>query len=187
MTIDPSSLEPGEQLLWSDGPNFRAYCKRKSSNGFLGTRSGFAAGLAFAASGIALGAFEFAQNQTNSTFSVSLILFLIGAAMLYLPARIRRDAKRTSYALTDRRAIVETPGLLLRNRISVPYSEIESIEIQRGVSDDILFRDYAVQTENGYHTGRDGFLALTDAPKIERLLRSAAEKATGKPLTGGST
>ena len=185
MTIDPRSLDPGEQLLWTDRPIIDAYCRRKGQDGFLASCQALPLVLVLLAFGTVLAGFGITHGGT-AIFGVGLALVLFALAALYLPVRVRRDARRTSFAITDRRAIIETPGLLLRNRISVPCSEIQTIEVRDGVSDDVLFRDHEVKSEHGSHFERDGFLAIKDASKVSRLLRSTVENCIRSPSPGPS-
>ena len=134
--------------------------------------------------GAALAAYAWIYGESSSISQFWMLPALLGAALLYLPFRVRHDAQRTQYALTDRRAIIEKPGVLLRNRISVPLSNIRLIEVRNGIFGDILFRDFVAEDENGLQVTRDGFFAVANVQDVEQLLRSAIEKATGRPLAG---
>ena len=172
MTIDSNTLEPGEKLLWRGTPDAKAYCERKAPVGFR-------AGLMLLAIAAACTAFQyFLQINANSVAQLlTALLCVIAAVLLYLPLRVWQIARRTEYAVTDRRAIIQEPGLLLRNRVSVPLSEMRRIEVQNQNPGDILFRDCVGQSEHGLYFIRDGFFAIPNAEAVERLLRSAAERA----------
>jgi hypothetical protein len=169
MTIDTSTLEPGEKLLWHGKPDVRIYCERKASLGFR-------AGIGVLVLAVASAAFQYFQPRLIAT-----VLFVVAAVLLYFPLRLRRIALRIEYGLTDRRAIIEVPGLLLRNRVSVPLSEVKRIDVQNANPADLLFRDYSTESENGTHFLRDGFYAIPDAFKVEQLLRSAVRSTPGQP------
>ena len=171
MTIDSDTLEPGEKLLWQGGPDVKAYCERKAPIGFR-------AGLMLLAIAAACAAFQyFLQANTNSVAQLlTASLCVIAAILLYFPLRVWRIARRTEYAVTDRRAIIQEPGLLARNRLSVPLSEVRRIEVQNQNPGDVLFRDFVGQSEHGLYFIRDGFFAIPNAETVERLLRSAVEK-----------
>ena len=166
MTIEAKSLEPGERLLWHGMPDVGTYYRRRNP-------VGFSKGLALLAGAVILAGGAYLYADTSFAFPWWLLPVLLAAALVYLPLRVRQDARRTSYALTDRRAIIERPGVLLRNRVSVPYSEIERIEVRNGNFGDLLFRDYVTQSEDGFQVTRDGFFAIANVREVERLLRSA--------------
>jgi len=166
MTIEAKSLEPGERLLWHGMPDVGTYYRRRNP-------VGFSKGLALLAGGVVLAGGASLYTNTSVASAWWLLPALLAVALLYLPFRVRQDARRTSYALTDRRAIIERPGVLLRNRVSVPYSEIERIEVRNGNFGDLLFRDYVTQSEDGFQVTRDGFFAIANVREVERLLRSA--------------
>jgi hypothetical protein len=176
MTIDAHSLEQGEHLLWQGTPEIEAFCARKS----LPPRW---VGLSFLALGLICAVYEFLLTKPNPEAVAFIIIFLvIAGAILYLPLRFRRNARRTRYALTDRRAIIETPGLLLRNRVSVPFAEMRLIETNRTSPGDLLFRDYVGGGGEGPPTvTRDGFFAIANVEDVERLLRAEIVKATARP------
>jgi hypothetical protein len=167
MTIDRDSLEPGEQLLWSGGPEAEAYIGRYSW-------SGFGPGLALMAAAFLLLAFEPLVPASFSAATLVSLLFLAAAVLLVMALRRRRQARHTQYGVTNRRAIIEMPGVLLRNRVSVPFNEIRRIEVKP--PGDLLFRDYVSESENGQRFIRDGFLALPNVYAVEQLLRSAIER-----------
>jgi hypothetical protein len=178
MTIDPASLEPGEQLLWSDKPDMKAYCERRPS-------TGFGLGLTFVALAAAVGVYQFFQGGAVSDARLFIfVLLLLATLFLYLPFRVRHNARRTLYVLTDRRAIIETLGILLYNRVSVRLSEIELVEIHDGRHGDVIFGNYAGHPEHKFQIPREGFFAIANVEEVGRMLRAAIERATGRPVTG---
>jgi hypothetical protein len=180
MTINAGSLDPGERLLWQDKPDVNAYCERKPLSGFW-------IGCGLVALAATITAFGFSENGLNSESQVIIgALLLFGAFLLYRPLLVRRAVRKTMYALTDRRAIIEVPGILLRNRVSVPFSEIRRIEVHDGIFGDVIFRDCVQQSEDGMQFSRDGFWAIANVQKVERLLRTEIAKANGQFSAGGS-
>jgi|EndMetStandDraft_8_1072994.scaffolds.fasta_scaffold305229_2 hypothetical protein len=175
--IDAKSLEPGEQLLWRGKPNLEAYCKRISARRWIG--------FGLLAIGAALAILYFEEVSNTQSNAISGALLLGGIIALCMPIRIWGEALRTGYALTDQRAIIERPSILLRNRVSVTFSEIRRIETRYAPFGDLVFRDFFQQTEQGLHNTRDGFFAIANVQSVERTLRSAIEKATGQspPVT----
>jgi len=175
--IDPNSLDPGERILWHDSPDVATYCRHRKS-------IGFSIGAVLLAIGSALAGYALINGSSDSISNYWPLPVLLGGALLYLPFRTRRAARRTRYALTDRRAIIETPGVLLRNRVSVPLAEVRLLETRRGPFGDLLFRDFVGESGHGFDVTRDGFFAIANVERVEQLFRSAVEKATGRPLAG---
>lgn len=173
MTIDANSLEPGEQLLWHDKPDVAAYSSR---NGL--TAKTFYLGFFALLAGTLLALYGRPNGTRESVFDLGPALILVGVGVMYFPLRIWHEPRRTHYAMTNQRAIVETWGLLLRNRISVPFSEIRKIEVREppyGKTGDLIFRDYVYDSDNGLQVSRGGFLAIADVRKVEQLLRKPVE------------
>src|SRR5262245_32573197 len=170
--IDAKSLEPGEQLLWRDKPNLEAYCKRIVARRWIGF------GLLAIGAALAILYFKGATNTESKMIAGALLLG--GVIALYTPPMMWLRARRTTYAVTDRRAIMERPGLLFRNRVSVPFSEIRRIETRYAPFGDLVFRDFIQQTEHELQNTRDGFFAIANVQSVERTLRLAIERATGQ-------
>jgi uncharacterized membrane protein YdbT with pleckstrin-like domain len=171
MTIDPSSLEPGEMLLWHDRPNVDYFSERN----FL---YGHWIGFLLLITGAILATFEYLRlNHSSDLHALAGFLIAVGAFLASRPLWVQRDLRRTLYALTDRRAIIERRGVLLTNRASVPFSEIRRIDVRDAKFGDIIFQDYVVQTEDGLQNTRGGFYAIADVQSVERLLRKQVERA----------
>jgi hypothetical protein len=179
MTIEANSLEPGEQLLWRDRPDVKAYRER------VPTRVWVALGLPAVGAAVVISYF---QSGASSELQVLIATLLLGGIFsLCMPLRMWRESRQTEYALTDRRAIIERPGFVVRNRVSVPFSAIRHVELRNGTTTgDLIFRDFFQQSDHGLENTRDGFFAIANAQEVEQLLRAEVEKATGKPLAGGS-
>src|SRR5262245_44480323 len=116
MTISADSLEPGERLLWQGAPNVAWFSARN-----FNTSSRI--GLAFLLIAAVIATLQYrADSIPSEAHAIPAALAIIGAFFASRPFWVERDLRRIRYALTDRRAIIERPGLLLRNRDSVPYS-----------------------------------------------------------------
>jgi hypothetical protein len=178
MTIDRTSLDPGERLLWEGRPDRAAYRAWRDPVGF--------AGLYPLTGGMVVALIQYLTDYASALNALAALLIVIGIALLLVPFRVWREARNAAYAVTDRRAIIERPGLLLRNRISVPLADIRRVDVGAGAAigtaADVMFRDYTSESEHGTEFGRDGFIAVRDASRIGAMLRAAVEKATGKPL-----
>ncbi|MBV8836871.1 MAG: PH domain-containing protein [Alphaproteobacteria bacterium] len=184
MTIDVNSLEPGEHLLWQGEPNARRFSERA----FIASAW---VGLSLLGFALLILLSLYLGNTAPGPDARALAggLIVVGAFLACRPLWVRRDLRRMRYALTNRRAIIERPGVLLRNRFSVPYSHMRRIEFRNRhfekfiETGDVLFRDYTIQTEDGPQHGRDGFLALTDFAQVGQLLREQIEATRGESLT----
>ena len=85
---------------------------------------------------------------------------------------------QTTYALTDRRAIIDMAAPLPRH-ISVPLNQISFVDVRTSThtTGDVLFRG-AVESQMSIGMIRpDGFIAIADAARVGQLLRSAIEKS----------
>jgi uncharacterized membrane protein YdbT with pleckstrin-like domain len=173
MTIDSTALDPGEKFLWLGEPDIHEYCKRGAAR--------FEILVGALLLGIGATSFAYEYFQMESSWVPPALLF---GAVFFLckPFRMRREARRVRYALTDQRAIIETPGILLRNRVSIPFSEIRTVEATDGLVGDVLFRDVVTQSETGLDYQRDGFFAIEKPQEVKALLQLAMKKATGKSL-----
>jgi len=168
MMIDPSLLDRGEKLLWSGHPDPTRYLFAKSGYTFLGGLFFFGFSLLWT-----LGASL--QGGAFALFGVPFML--IGAGLVLSPFWHLLRGRNATYALTDRRAIIDFSGFMAR-RISVPLDQIRFIDMRmrRDKSGDIYFKETAVAAEGGYATQRDGFLAIADASRVEQLLRNAIDQ-----------
>ena len=177
MMIDDDDLEPGERVLWQGKPDVDAYCRRRAL-----PVPPLAIGLAVIAAGVALAALAIATDDFSGGLgTLALTLMLIGALLVYIRGRYRRDAKRVSYALTTRRAIIDTHGFVLPNRASVAYADIPEVVIRDDAVGDVLFRVSASESEGGVQTWRDGFFAVENPRKVAGILQAAMENAARNP------
>jgi hypothetical protein len=166
MTIERQSLEPGERLLWEGRPDFKAYLE---NNAFPLHRPGIAAAvLAFGL--LVAGRAYFLPGEGYE--EVAMFAFVASAILVYARYRLRRDARGIRYALTDKRAIVDRPGSLLRNNCSVPFSEACEITVHYGEYGDLIFAYTPPDLEAGsFHP--IGFYAIENVREVEQILRSA--------------
>jgi hypothetical protein len=177
MTIEHDDLEPGERILWQGKPDVDAYCRRRAL-----PVPPLWIGLAVIAAGGALAAIAIATDDFSGALgTLALTLMLIGALLVYIRGRYRRDAKRVSYALTDRRAIIDTPGFVLPNRASVAYADMPEVVIRDDAVGDVLFRVSTSESEGGIQTWRDGFFAIENPRKVAGILQGAMDKSAKNP------
>jgi hypothetical protein len=160
MPIDPASLEPGERVVWSGEPVPLRYAQARSGLRVM-------AGLAV----LVLSEFLTAAARDGRLPPWIGALFLVIAVLLLLsPLLLIWRARLTSYALTDRRALmaIERP---FGRRIVMPLSHIQSVELRprSGGVGDVLIHEAVLGKAL---PSRGGFLAIRDAAKVERLLTS---------------
>jgi hypothetical protein len=119
--------DPGEQLIWSGNPDPARYALRR---GALPVPIGVSL----------IGIFLFwiytmpELSPADIPFELPLWAFgapilLAGAFFVLSPAWHFFRGMRTTYALTDRRAVVDVSGLF-RRRMSVPLSQISFVDVQ---------------------------------------------------------
>ena len=110
---------------------------------------------------------------------------LIGFGMLSSPIRAYRNATKTVYVITDRRAITFDGGWYTTIR-SYPPDKLQEIcrkEHKNGTGDVILTRRQWFDENGGRHWEDLGFLRIADATNIENLLKELANEssASGHP------
>jgi hypothetical protein len=173
MTIDYESqqmaqaqLESGESLLWHSRPDGRRFILGSIAIVLFGIPwTAFSLFWMAAASG-----FLFSESG-NGIFSLFALfgvpLVLVGFGMLSSPYRVYRKMKRTVYALTNRRALIITGGRsqTIRSYSSKDTGIIERTERASGKGD-----IYFATAEGNKSTQRIGFLGISDARRVERLL-----------------
>jgi hypothetical protein len=163
----------GEQLIWQGKPSPARYALRKAAYTFP-------AGIFFF--GFSLFWIYGAYMGADKVFWMFGIPFVIvGACMVLSPAWHLFRATTTTYALTDRRAIIDISGLFPR-WTSVPLNQVPFVDV-RSSNDGpghVLFQE-AAPTSYGMTGGMkqlDGFIAIADAAKVGQMLRTAIQKST---------
>jgi hypothetical protein len=167
--IDPSLIDPGERVIWSGKPDAPRYAFRKAWYTF-------AFGLFFL--GFSVFWVVGATKQSGWEFSSFGMLFvIIGACMVLSPLWQIFRATRTTYALTDRRAITDISGPFPQ-RTSVPLKQIPFVDVRSSAAGPghVLFQESAAY-QNGGVTLRDGFIAIAGADNVGQLLRRTIDKA----------
>ena len=101
---------------------------------------------------------------------------LVGLGMFSAPFWMARKARRTCYALTDRRAIIWTPGLFggvnVRSFAPRDLGRISRFERADG-SGNLIFDEYSARNgqNGGSRTVSVGFMGIRDVRAVEDLLR----------------
>jgi hypothetical protein len=176
-----AQLEPGERLLWYGKPD----PKRQMLSSLIIMVFGipwtaFALVWTGAASGLFIGDRFFGWQSLFGLFGVPFVI--VGFGMLASPYRTYRQAQRTVYAVTNRRAIIIS-GTRTRNIQSFGAADMDMIERRERASgkDDVLF----ATVRNPKNIRRVGFFGITDARRAETLLlntfkRNEADQSANK-------
>jgi hypothetical protein len=181
---EASLLGPGERCIWSGKPDAVWFALRRlCSHGFFY--------IAFLAIGMSLIASVFASfpnptdghPQANPHFDPFIVLVpLCLAAVGWLWLR----GARTKYLLTNRRLVIDTLGPFA-NCISVPLEHVRFIELRSRVLSpgDLIFLETGRRNWDwGFKD--DGFIAIADATRVERLLREAIDQTFSTRSRGPS-
>jgi hypothetical protein len=170
--------DPGEQLIWSGNPDPARYALRKAGSTFL------FGSLFFGASIMAM----LNAYPSNSSGQMILILFvLFGACLVLSPVWYFFRGMWTTYALTNRRAIIdlsrpfpERTSVLLHQ---IPFVDVRCYDEGPG---HVLFQEALAGYSAGFRSivrQRDGFVAIADATKVGYMLRSAIENSVRARLS----
>lgn len=184
-----SELSAGEQLLWVGQPRPDRFARASIPLVIFGlVFTGFAVFWMAAASGMLFGGFG-GPNGAPGGFGLIFSCFplfgvpfvLVGLGMLTSPFWLRRLARRTCYALTDRRAIVWQArwfgGVEVRSYGPQDLTRLRRVEHADG-SGDLVFEEIVTfgHDRHGHRTSgtrQYGFLAIDGVRQVEELLRKA--------------
>jgi hypothetical protein len=179
-----AELRDGERLIWVGQPVPGRFARRALPFVLFGVPwtafalfwMGMAAFMMFGAGG----------NNGGFGFMACFPLFglpfvLIGFGMLSSPYWMRLQAKRTCYALTDRRAIIWSASLFgsveVRSYGPEALGKISRTEYPDGTGDLVLEEVVTVGRDSDGHgttyRKRHGFLAIRNVRRVEELLRAA--------------
>jgi hypothetical protein len=179
--IDASLMDPGERLIWSGNPRPARYSIRKGGYPFLFGILLFGFSLFWIHGAYMAG--SKATNPLGFQFWMFGIPFVIvGACMVLSPAWYFFRAMKTTYALTDRRAITDVSGPFPR-RASVPLTQMPFVDVRTSAQGPghVLFRE-ALASYNKGMPQPDGFIAVPDAARVGQMLRSAIDAMGGSRI-----
>jgi hypothetical protein len=178
-----SELRDGERLLWVGQPRPGRFAKQAIPLVIFGIPwTGFALFWTAGASGLF---FDGPRNGGFGLFSVLFPLFglpfiFIGLALLSSPYWALRKAKRTFYALTDKRAILSDAnnfgGFEIRDYGPAELAKLRRVEYGNGEGDLIFEEVTTISTSTKRTTTRTqlhGFMAIPNVKAIEELIRRA--------------
>ena len=164
-----AELAPGERLVWVGQPRPD-----------LATRPAYF----LVPFGVVFTAFALLWTAGALCLSAGLLapcglpFVAVGAGLIASPVWLRRRARETLYALTDRRAVVWEPGwfgsVAVRSYSAPGLGRMSRHERADG-SGDLVFEEFTTvsHTGDGPHTSttRRGFLAIDDVHAVEDLVR----------------
>src|SRR6185295_1976399 len=119
-------------------------------------------------------------QQGSDFFALFGIPFiLIGLGMFSSPYWVARSAKKTVYALTNRRAIVFAGGWWTSVRSFSPDRLNDLSRVQRSDgSGDLIFESRVnYGSDNNRRTTEAGFMAIPNVKHVEDLVRQVAQTA----------
>jgi len=179
MTIDSKALDADETLVWSGRPNALSYALKKSWSTFL-------FGIFFF-SMPAFAIYAAVSSPAASTSDLFAVLFvgffaIIGFGMLLSPLWHFFHGLRTTYVLTNRRALITRPT----RRLSVLLKQIGVIDMRpaENGSGDLYFAKTVVEDSEGKQEWREGFVAIPNVAQVEQLLRKTVERAAARSFGG---
>lgn len=159
-------IDRGEKLLWSGRPKPLALAFANGATALFGVPF-----LAFAIFWITQ-----AARAPGVFWMFGIPFVVIGCGLVLSPVWHLFRAGRTTYVLTDKRAIIDTAPPFGRRR-SIPLAEIRFVELQRTVGDaaNVLFFETLVQQRYGRGAKKDGFVGITEPERVERMLRAGID------------
>jgi hypothetical protein len=161
-----AELEPGERLVWTGHPEARAAFRRLRWLYWVSVPW------------VAIAAW-FARDSVAAQFAL-----LAGLALLLGPVVAASMARRTIYALTDRRALVASKSIGHRALMRVDLSLAdETVEILRGegAGGTVLFVS-GLPPRRRYtdYTGKFGFWDLPDAAQVAAIVQAELDRRRGR-------
>jgi hypothetical protein len=188
-----SELDSGERLLWAAQPDPRRFARGSIGLVLFGIPwTAFAVFWIFMASGGLWGLFHGGMDfpRDKGAFQVISICFplfglpfvLIGLALLSSPYWARKKAKRTAYAVTDRRVILFEAGfrnaMTVRTYLPPQLQRMTRTERPDG-SGDLILEEYTWRDSDGDRRhGRHGLYAIPRVRDVEDLIRTTLLKPT---------
>ena len=106
-----------------------------------------------------------------------LPFLLIGVGMLTAPLWGKRLARKSVYALTNRRAIIfkkEFSGMSIRSFKPDQLRSLERKQHADGSGDLVFTQEVTGNSEGGPHIGKVGFLAVANVKQVEDLVEQLA-------------
>jgi hypothetical protein len=173
-------LEPGEQVVWMDQPLPRFFTAESLGPFLLSIP--FTAFVTFWIYGSAGFKIPDIRRGTHGLFPLFGLPFLFACLfMMAAPLRAYRKARRSMYAITNRRAILLEVGWK-RSFRSFPPEDLKNIqreEDDEGYGDIVFAQDFWVDSHGAHHDRYVGFLNVREPKVVEQHLRGLAQRAAG--------
>jgi hypothetical protein len=162
-------LEPGEAILWQGRPSSRVR---------LEFQNGFEPVVALLFMGFGSSWLWWPEKDGLVTRAMGLGLFLIGvfslAGIHFWRVYVRA---RTSYALTDRRALIATATFLRRSVKGYPIGPESVIEVRGGATGSVFFAtEVTDDPEGGVNRTRIGFEMIEECRAVLSRIRELQRK-----------
>jgi len=180
--IIDAELAPGERLVWSAQPRAGRFALQTIPLVLFGIPWTV---FALSWSGMAAwGTSRMAGTGGPGLFRLfplfGLPFVLIGLGMLSSPWWAIRKARRSAYALTDRRAILCLAGwrgtVTIRSFEPAQLTDLRRKQRADGSGDLVFAVDWS-QTDNNTRSTDVGFIAIPDVKEVEDLVRALVERA----------
>ncbi len=175
-----SEMQPGERITWMEQP-IPSRMARKTLPIVL-----FAIPwTAFAVFWMAAAGWGTAKAEDGHGLFGIFPLFgvpfvLIGIGMLLSPLWARRNARRSAYVITDRRAILFTAGwsgsVTVRSFGPDRLTDLRRRQHADGSGDLVFAQDIHRNSDGERHSADVGFLAIREVKAVEELIRGLAHK-----------
>ncbi len=175
-----NELESGEKIVWLGQPIAGRFARQAWPIVLFGIPwTAFSIFWMGAAGGFAIlgNGGKFLPGGLFCLFGLPFVL--IGFGMLSSPYWMRRSARKSVYAVTDRRAIIFSSGL--RGKISIRsfapegLTDLEREQYPDGSGDLIFTRDIR-RTSDSTTTKKIGFMAVPDVKSVEALIRQMVDE-----------
>ncbi|MFI4855180.1 MAG: hypothetical protein ACIAQF_09440 [Phycisphaerales bacterium JB065] len=172
-------LESNEELIWAGRPDpSRMGCRSMPIVIFGIPFTAISVFWVLATSGVLFGSIGGGGRIVQILFTLFGVPFvLVGLFMLTAPFWAKRAAKRTLYALTDRRCIIWQHGLRTTTVKSYGPDDLGSmsrVERKNGAGDVIFVQSMRIRDRSGSSdtvTQAEGFMGVEDPRTLERLIR----------------
>jgi len=176
LTVMQREMQPGEKLVWADRPaNLGSFSRQSIPQAVFGVPFlGFALFWTYMAS---MPLRSGGGRGDMGFFAYAFPLFgipfiLVGAGLVLSPLLVRWKARRTLYALSDRRVIVRDGSGTVT---SFPLDDLDDIS-RRDNGDgtgDLVFRREHVRRSRGSHTKSHGFFGIAEPQRVEQAVARA--------------
>jgi len=172
-SIVEHELDDGEQLLWLDQPKPVKFMLQTLPIVLFGIP--WTAFAIFWMWGAAQGTKEADAPGPFKLFPLfGLPFILIGLGMLSSPLWAMKNAKKTAYAITDRRAIIFGGGHGINIRSFRPdqLREVHRTQKADGCGD-IIFKEYKIHDSEGHPRMKNiGFIGISNVRDVEDIIEA---------------